>query len=50
LFSPSHSKQIGCGSKFDRIDTTSLSMTSEKGTFEAGDTVTIDTSGTCNLQ
>jgi hypothetical protein len=40
---------IGCGSKFDRIDTTSLSMTSEKGTFEAGDTVTIDTSGTCNL-
>jgi len=38
-----------CGSKFDRINTETLSMTSSKGTFEAGDIVTIDTSGTCNL-
>ena len=39
-------RQKKCGSKFDRIITDKLSFKSSKKTLGAGDTVTIDTSGT----
>jgi len=38
-----------CGSKYDRISTETLTMTSADGTFAAGSLVTVDSSGVTNL-
>jgi len=38
-----------CGSKYDRIDTQKLTMTTASGKYQAGDMVTLDTSGVTNL-
>jgi hypothetical protein len=38
-----------CGSKYDRIDTQKLTLTTASGKYQAGDMVTLDTSGVTNL-